>query len=152
MQLFYQYLKGFYGRLGDPSTSWMSGVASLSPIHAVVSVGETFHPSCLLWLISGPGSTDGRAALLLSICPRAAVAAYHHQIVNVFVHGWMTKCSVKHFRVLWLDKVLYKYRPFTIKQYHQLWPASWALFNPSPENRKTIHNQKLMKTLADPLN
>ncbi|MEQ2248350.1 hypothetical protein ILYODFUR_018274 [Ilyodon furcidens] len=73
---------------------------------SVVFLGMKPHPPCLLMVVRGLGGTD-LAALLLSVCPRAAVA-HHCQCVN----GWMTDCSPKSFGVFGLDKALYKCRPF----------------------------------------
>ncbi|MEQ2217304.1 hypothetical protein XENOCAPTIV_004293 [Xenoophorus captivus] len=47
------------------------------------------------------------ASVSLTQC--SCSVAHHCQCVN----GWMTDCSVKHFGVWGLDKVLYKCRPFT---------------------------------------
>ncbi|KAK5604414.1 hypothetical protein CRENBAI_017711 [Crenichthys baileyi] len=41
----------------------------------VVSLGKTLHPHCLLMVVRGPGGADCMVASLLSVCPRAAMAA-----------------------------------------------------------------------------
>ena len=78
---------------------------------AVVSLGKTLHPPCLVWMcmnVNVGGGRRGRrcsmAATLPSVCPRAAVAtdvAYHHLYVWVWtqLRRWLILTEIS----VWLN-------------------------------------------------
>uniref|UniRef100_A0A668S9W9 LRRNT domain-containing protein n=1 Tax=Oreochromis aureus TaxID=47969 RepID=A0A668S9W9_OREAU len=83
-----------------PVIGRLSVRAPARTVSVVVSLGKTLHlpPTG----VGQKGRWRDMAALLLSVCPRAAVAttvACLHQFVNVCVNGWMTG-YVKRFGVL----------------------------------------------------